>query len=121
VIALSIVIVAVHNVLSPEPRARGLTSALFGLIHGFGFASVLAEIGLPRRGTVSALLAFNVGIELAQLALVAGCFPLLVWARRRPWFRERFLLPACVAIAGLAASWFIKRAFALEFLPWLGG
>lgn len=121
VIALSIVIVAVHNLLSEEPRGRGLTSAGFGLIHGFGFASVLAEIGLPRRGTVPALLAFNVGIELAQLALVLACFPLLVWAGKRPWFRARLLVPACVAIAGLASLWFAKRAFELEFLPWLGG
>lgn len=121
VIALSIVIVAVHNLLAVAPRGRALTSALFGLIHGFGFAGALADIGLPRRGTVPALLAFNVGIELAQLALVIACFPLLMWAGRRPWFRSRLLVPACGAIAALALLWFVKRAFALEFLPWLGG
>jgi hypothetical protein len=121
VIALSIVVVAVHNLLEENPRGRTLTSALFGLIHGFGFASALAETGLPSRSTVSALLAFNVGIELAQLGVVLVCFPALAWARRRAWFRSGLLLPACGVIASLAALWFVKRAFALEILPWLGG
>lgn len=121
VIALSVVVVAVQNLLAAAPRHRGVTSALFGLIHGFGFASALTDVGLPRRSTIPALLAFNVGIELAQLALVVGCFPLLVWAARRPWFRSRLLVPACVAIAALAGLWLVERAFAGERLPWLGG
>jgi HupE / UreJ protein len=120
-IALSIVIVAVHNLSEENPRGRALTSACFGLIHGFGFASALAEIGLPRRGTVATLLSFNVGIELAQLLLVFACFPALVWARRRPWFRRRLFVPACCLIAGVAGLWFVKRAFGLSLLPWLGG
>jgi hypothetical protein len=119
-IALSIVVVAVHNVLDESPRGRNLTSAAFGLIHGFGFASALAQVGLPRRGTVSALLAFNVGIELAQLGVVLLCFPALAWARGRPWFRSGLLIPACGIIAGLASLWFVKRAFDLSILPWLG-
>ena len=119
-IALSIVIVAVHNLCDENPRGRALTSAGFGLIHGFGFASALAEIGLPRHGTVATLLAFNIGIELAQLLLVLACFPALVWARRRPWFRDRLFVPACWSIAGVATLWFVKRAFGLALLPWLG-
>jgi hypothetical protein len=120
VIALSIVVVAVHNVLDENPRGRTLTSAVFGLIHGFGFASALAETGLPSQSTVSALLAFNVGIELAQLAVVLLCFPALAWARRQSWFRTVLLVPACGVIAGLGTLWFVKRAFALSMLPWLG-
>lgn len=119
-IALSIVLVALHNLLEQEPRGRALLSAGFGLVHGFGFASSLAETGLPRRGTVASLLAFNVGIELAQLLLVLGCFPLLVWAHGRPWFRARVLVPSCCFIAGLAGVWFVKRALGLSALPWLG-
>ena len=61
------------------------------------------------------------GIELAQLAVVLACFPALAWARRRPWFRSSLLMPACGVIAGLGTLWFIKRAFALSMLPWLGG
>jgi hypothetical protein len=119
-IALSIVVVAVHNLLEENPRGRGLTSSLFGLVHGLGFASALAAIGLPRRGTLASLLAFNVGIELAQLALVLAGFPALIWASRRPWFRKRLLVPACCAIAAVAALWFVKRAFGLASAPWLG-
>ena len=119
-IALSIVLVSLHNLLEREPRGRVLLSAAFGLIHGFGFASSLAETGLPRRGTVASLLAFNVGIELAQLLLVVACFPLLVGARSRPWFRARLLVPSCCLIALLASVWFVKRALGLSVLPWLG-
>ncbi len=119
-IALSIVIVALHNLFQENPQGRALTSAGFGLIHGFGFASALAEIGLPRRGTVATLLSFNVGIELAQLLLVFACFPALVWARRRPWFRRHLLVPACCLIASVAALWFVKRALGLAIFPWLG-
>ena len=119
-IALSIVLVAVHNLIEENPRGRAATSALFGLVHGFGFASALAAIGLPRRGTVPALLAFNLGIERAQLALVLACFPLLVWGRRQTWFRARVLVPGCCMMAGIAAVWFVKRAFGLAILPWLG-
>ncbi len=119
-IALSIVVVAIHNLFDENPRGRTLISGVFGLIHGFGFASALAEIGLPRRGTVATLLAFNVGIELAQLLLVFAGFPALVWAGRRPWFRRRLFVPACCLIASVAALWFVKRAFGLTILPWLG-
>jgi hypothetical protein len=111
-IALSIVVVAVHNLFEQVPRRRAALSAGFGLVHGFGFAGSLTQLGLPRRGTVATLLAFNVGIELAQLLLVLLCFPALVWAGRRSWFRARLLVPACCAIAGIAAVWFVERALA---------
>ena len=119
-IALSIVLVALQNLFEEQPHARALLSAGFGLIHGFGFARALAELGLPRRGSVATLLAFNVGIELGQLLLVLGCFPALIWASRRPWFRARLLLPGCYLIAGIAGVWFVKRALGLSLLPWLG-
>jgi hypothetical protein len=119
-IALSIVLVALQNLLEELPRGRATLSAGFGLIHGFGFASSLAQLGLPRRGTVATLLAFNLGIELAQLLVVLVCFPALVWAGRRPWFRARLLVPACCAVAAIAGVWFVKRALGLSMLPWLG-
>jgi HupE / UreJ protein len=120
-IALSIVLVAVQNLFDDNPRKRAATAALFGLVHGFGFASALAQIGLPSRGTVPTLLAFNLGIELAQLAIVLACFPLLVWSRRQAWFRTRLLIPGCCSMAGIAGVWLLKRAFGLGILPWLGG
>jgi hypothetical protein len=93
---------------------------LFGLVHGFGFASVLAETELPRRGAVWALLAFNVGIELAQLAIVLVLFPVLTLLARRDFYRSGILVPSSATVALLATVWFVKRAAGLDFLPWLG-
>jgi len=76
-IALSIGYVALENILRPQPRHRFLLTFLFGLVHGFGFASVLKEVGLPRTGLLWSLLSFNVGVELGQLAVVALGFPVL--------------------------------------------
>jgi hypothetical protein len=120
VIALSIVLVGVENVLREEVRFRALTAAAFGLVHGFGFASVLARTELPRRGAIGALLSFNLGIELAQLAIVLACFPVLALLARRTGYRTRLLVPVSAGIALLGALWFVKRAAGLEFLPWLG-
>jgi hypothetical protein len=117
VIALSIVAVAVENVIRREIRWRTLTAALFGLVHGFGFASVLAEIGLPRRGAVGALVSFNVGIELGQLLVVALLFVPLTLAARRGWYEGRVLRPASLLIAVLAAVWFVERAAGVRLLP----
>jgi hypothetical protein len=120
VIALSIVVVGIENVLARRIRWRFWTASIFGLIHGFGFAAVLSDTELPRRGAVWALLAFNVGIELAQLAIVGCVFPLLALAARRRWYRRAVLAPVSIAVAALALIWFVKRAAGLEFLPWLG-
>lgn len=121
IIAASIVVVGLENLRRSEPRHRVVTATLFGLVHGFGFASVLAETGLPKRATVGALFSFNVGIELAQLGIVGLAYPLFAWAARREHYRRRVLIPISLAVAALAALWFVKRAFALDFLPWLGG
>lgn len=120
VIALSIVAVAVENVVRREIRWRALTATLFGLVHGFGFASVLGETELPRRGAVWALFTFNVGIELGQLAVVAAVFVPLALAARKPWYERKLMWPASGVIAALAAVWLAKRAFGLDFWPWLG-
>jgi hypothetical protein len=109
-IALSIALVAGHNLVEKNPRGRLLTSALFGLIHGFGFAAALREMGLPRQSAVACLLSFNLGIELGQLLLVLACFPALIWAQRRPWFQRWLFVPACAAIACAGLLWFVERA-----------
>jgi hydrogenase/urease accessory protein HupE len=120
VIALSIVVVGVENVLARRIRWRFWTACVFGLVHGFGFAAVLSDTELPRRGTVWALLAFNLGIELAQLAIVVCVFPLLALAARQRWYRRLVLAPVSIAVAAVALVWFVKRAAGLQFLPWLG-
>ena len=91
------------------------------MIHGFGFASVLAETALPPRGQVGALLCFNVGIELAQVGIVLIVFPMLWHAAKRAWYERVLARPLSLSVAALAAIWFVKRAFDLDFWPWLGG
>jgi hypothetical protein len=83
----------------------------FGLVHGFGFASVLREIGLPSEGLVACLLAFNVGVELGQLAVVALVLPaLLLVARRAPRaFRGGVVVGGSLVLAVAGAVWFVAR------------
>ena len=113
-IALSIVIVAVWNVARPEAR-QGLAwvAAAFGLVHGFGFSSVLGELLLPAGEQVLALLAFNVGIELAQLGIVLVVITPLAWAARRAWYRPLVLRGGSVLVGLVASVWLIERSLAL--------
>ncbi len=110
VIAASIVVVALHNVFRPEERGPlPIMAFVFGLVHGFGFSAVLAELGLPPGRTASALLAFNVGIELAQLAFVAlALAPMARMARARSY--ERWVVQGgSLGIALVAAYWVVER------------
>ncbi len=108
-IAASIVAVAGWNVVKPEVRAPMPWIAFaFGLIHGFGFSAVLAEVGLPAGHRVVALVAFNVGIELAQLLFVAVVLGPIAWLARS----ERYPLVVrgvSVLIAALALFWVVDR------------
>jgi hydrogenase/urease accessory protein HupE len=119
-IALSLVFMGLENVFRDRLRARLFIVAAFGMVHGLGFASALAETALPRRGTVLALLCFNLGVELAQLALVVSVFPLLSVLARSNAYRARVLFPVSLAIAFAGSVWFVKRATGLQFLPWFG-
>lgn len=106
VIALSILHVAASNLrrAGPPPRSRPLTTFAFGLVHGLGFADVLRELGLPARATVPSLLAFNVGVELGQLAVVLALLPLLhAMSARRPLAAQLAwsIGLGAVAVAGL--------------------
>ena len=111
IIAASIVFVAVENLATDRlNRWRPAVVFLFGLIHGLGFAGVLAEIGLPKEAFISALLGFNIGVELGQLAVIAACFLAVgIWFRNRTWYRVAIARPASAAIALIAAYWFIER------------
>jgi hypothetical protein len=113
VIAASIVAVAAMNVFySEETFARPWIALVFGLIHGFGFSSVLAEVGLPAGQTAVALLSFNIGIELAQLAIVAITIAPLGWlAKQERFYRTAVMRLGSLAIAALASFWFVERAF----------
>ena len=111
-IALSIVYVGVENLLRrDEPRGRWLITLGFGLVHGFGFAGVLREIGFggAGNGIVWPLAAFNLGVELGQLAVAAVALPVLVALRRRPAL-ARFEVPAASAVVvALGLFWLVQR------------
>jgi hypothetical protein len=115
-IAASVVIAALNNIRPLVSRRLWLIAFGFGLVHGLGFASVLADLALPRHTLLLALLGFNLGVEVGQLVLV-GLFFGMVWALRRldvTWPQWATPLPACV-IALIAAVWFIERAFGIAF------
>ncbi len=108
-IAASIVVVALLNVWRPEQRGPLPYLAVgFGLIHGFGFSSVLAELGLPGSHAVVALVSFNVGIEVAQLAFAAVVLPFLVKGAKTKGYRA-FVRGASILIALLALFWVVER------------
>ncbi len=110
VIALSIAFVAVENLwtnrLSPW---RPAVVFVFGLVHGLGFASVLNGLGLPRSDFVPAVVSFNIGVELGQLAVIAAAFLVVGWARNLTWYRMAIVRPASVAIAGVGLFWTVQR------------
>jgi hydrogenase/urease accessory protein HupE len=112
-IALSIVYVGVENVIAfsrdGAVHHRWRLTLPFGLVHGFGFASALREIGLPRAELPAALVLFNLGVEAGQLAALAVALPLLYAARQRGWLRERGLVVASLAIAVAGLVWFVRR------------
>jgi len=110
-IALSIAYVAIENVFLSElkPWRVALVFA-FGLLHGMGFAGALRELGLPRRDFLTALLTFNVGVEAGQLAVIGAAFLLVGWpCGTRTWYRRRVVVPASLAIAGMALYWTVQR------------
>lgn len=84
----------------------------FGLLHGMGFAGVLTELGLPRRQFVTALLSFNVGVELGQLSVIGLALLLTVWWRKHSWYRARVVIPASLLIALVGLYWAIQRTLA---------
>ncbi|NOY93362.1 MAG: HupE/UreJ family protein [Deltaproteobacteria bacterium] len=113
-IAASIVLVALLNLFRPGERGAMPKVAFgFGLIHGFGFSSVLSELGLPRDHAVLALLSFNVGIELAQLSLVLLTIVPLERASRWRGFGPVIVRGGSILVVLIAGYWMITRAFAI--------
>ncbi len=110
VIALSIAYVAFENLNPRYAISRRWTiSFAFGLVHGFGFSSVLKEIGLPKGSELLALLNFNLGVEAGQVVAVAIVVPLLVWLKRQDW-GARATRWVSMGILVMGLGWFVERA-----------
>ena len=95
----------------------GTIPFVFGLIHGFGFANALGELGLSGAGLVVPLIAFNVGVEAGQLACVAVFLPVAFGLRKTVFYRRGILTVGSSLIALVAAAWFVDRAFNRGFMP----
>lgn len=110
-IAASIAYVAIENILTPQLRPwRALVVFGFGLLHGLGFAGVLMEVGLPRAQFVPALVSFNVGVELGQLAVIVLAFLAVgIWGRNKSWYRPRVVIPASAIVAATGLFWTVQR------------
>jgi hypothetical protein len=110
-IAFTVVLGALNNLYPIVTQRRWLAAFVFGLIHGFGFASVLADLGLHGADLGLALLGFNVGVELGQLGIVVLLIPAAYLARTTLFYRRVFMPAGAVLICGLAGYWFVERAF----------
>ena len=117
VIALSVGVAAANN-LYPFFQGRGwLVAFCFGIVHGFGFASVLQELGLSQGSLVRALVGFNVGVETGQLAIVAVFLPIAYGLRGSWFYRNAMLRAGSAGIVIIAGAWMVDRVFDLEFMP----
>ena len=110
-IALSVVLAALNNLFPVVASGRWLAAFCFGLLHGFGFAGALSDLGLPAGSLTLSLLAFNLGVEAGQLAIVLMFLP-LAFALRSTWtYRRVVFRGGSIAIAALATVWLVERVF----------
>lgn len=115
-IALTVVLAALNNLFPVVTSRRWLLAFVLGLIHGFGFASVLRDLGLPNNTLALALAGFNLGVETGQLVIVAIVLP-LAFALRQSWLYRRLALPVGSALVALIALiWCVERGFNMTLL-----
>jgi hypothetical protein len=110
-IAASIIFAALNNLRGSIEKKRWVMAFVFGLIHGFGFASALADLGLPQGALALALVGFNLGVELGQMAIVSAFVPVAFWLRTTTFYRRWFMPIGSIVIALVALYWFAQRAF----------
>jgi hypothetical protein len=115
-IAASVVLAALNNIWPVFERRRAVVAFAFGLIHGFGFASVLLDLGLPQAALLLSLVGFNVGVEMGQLAIVAVFLPLAFAARRTSVYRRVVLVGGSSVITLIALVWLFERVFDFKLI-----
>lgn len=112
VIAGSIVVIALENILYPTYSSwRLLVVFVFGLVHGLGFAGVLSQLDLSASTLLVGLLGFNLGVEFGQLTVITAGLALTVWLRDPQRYRKAVVIPGSVAIAAMGVYWMIERLF----------
>ena len=110
-IALSIVYVGIENILTKQLKpSRIVIVFLFGLLHGMGFASVLTDLGLPESEFLTALITFNIGVELGQLSIILCAFLLVGWLNKhKQTYRNMVIIPGSLGIALMGLFWTVER------------
>jgi hypothetical protein len=116
-IAASVIFAAMNNLRPLLVKPGWLIAFAFGLIHGFGFANALADLGLQHTRLVPALFGFNAGVEMGQMAIVSLCLPLVLLSRTRTFYSTRLMPAGSSLIALVAAAWFLQRAFNISCFP----
>jgi hypothetical protein len=117
-IAASVILAALNNVFPiVQERRRWLVAFAFGLIHGFGFSSVLNALVLDKRALISSLLGFNVGVEIGQLAIVVAFLPLAFAIRGSLVYKRGFFALGSLLVAAVATVWLAERLFDFKILP----
>ena len=115
VIALSIGLAALHNIYPVFKDKDWLIVFGFGLFHGFGFASVLGDVGLSGEYMVLSLLGFNLGVEVGQVLIIGLIFPALYLMRRLKQY-PNFLIYGSALLIFISLYWFVERSFEVDFL-----
>jgi hypothetical protein len=115
-IALTIAYVAAENLWTTNTGHRWKLVFCFGMVHGFGFANVLRELGLPSSGLARSLVSFNLGVETGQIIIVGAMWPLLWWVSRRTWAR-RAQVGISIIIFLFGVAWAVDRITGLKFMP----
>jgi hypothetical protein len=116
-IALSVIVSALNNLYPLVRGRRWIAAFAFGLIHGFGFASVLMDLRLPQGVLALALFGFNAGVEVGQLTIVAAFLPLAYMLRASWVYRHVLFVGGSALIALLASVWLVERTFNLRLIP----
>jgi hypothetical protein len=116
-IALSVLLAALNNLRPLVLGRRWIVAFAFGLVHGFGFASVLADLGLPQDALLIALVGFNLGVEAGQLAIVAVFLPAAFLLRRTWLYRRMVFIGGSALIALVASVWLLERSLDLRLFP----
>jgi hydrogenase/urease accessory protein HupE len=111
-IAATIIYVALENIVRGDnPKGRQWLTFFFGLVHGFGFAAVLREMGISsyETGILLPLFSFNLGVEIGQITVAAVFLPIIWWLHKKPLIEPK-LTPVCSVLASVAgAYWLIER------------